>query len=74
MYSFVIYTTNRGNSYIEPAEKAQLPKVSKRLFEFDAPFEVVNRKVKLPAVVDSVDDVAGIIKRLAEKKDTEASS
>ena len=74
MYSFVIYTTNRGNSYIAPAENAQLPKVSKRLFEFDAPFEVVNRKVKLPAVVDSIDDVAGIIKRLAEKKDTEASS
>lgn len=74
MYSFVIYTTNRGNSYVAPAEKAQLPKVSKRLFEFDAPFEVVNRKVKLQAVVDSVDDVVGIIKRLAEKKDPEASS
>ncbi len=73
MYSFVIYTTNRGNSYIAPAENAQLPKVSKRLFEFDAPFEVAVSYTHLPAVVDSVDDVAGIIKRLATEAKHDAT-
>lgn len=73
MFTFVIYTTNRGNSYIEPKSSAKLPKVCKRLFEFDAPFEVVNKKIKLAAPVNSIDDVAGIVKRLATEANHDAS-
>lgn len=66
MTTFIIYTTAK-NSYIVPKEKAKLPKVFTNSFEIDAPYEIVNKKVKLPAKVTKIEDVSGVIATLVHK-------
>lgn len=62
-YTFVIYTTEK-NSYIVPKEKAKLPKKFTNSYELDAPYMIVDKKVKLPAKVTKIEDVSGIIAAL----------
>jgi len=62
-YTFVIWTT-KSNSYIAPKDAAKLPKNFTNSFELDAPYMIVDKKVKLPAKVNKIEDVSGIIAAL----------
>lgn len=62
-YTFVIWTT-KTNSYIAPKENAKLPKNFSNSYEIDAPYAIVDKKVKLPAKVTKIEDISGIIAAL----------
>lgn len=62
-YTFVIWTT-KSNSYIAPKDAAKLPKKFTNSYELDAPYMIVDKKVKLPAKVTKIEDVSGIIAAL----------
>lgn len=62
-YTFVIWTT-KTNSYIAPKENAKLPKNFSNSYELDAPYMIVDKKVKLPAKVTKIEDISGIIAAL----------
>ena len=65
-YTFVIYTTEK-NSYIVPKEKTKLPKKFTNSYELDAPYMIVDKKVKLPAKVTKIEDISGIIASLVHQ-------
>jgi len=67
MHIFTIYTTRSG-SYIVPKDQAKLPKSVIHIWEIETAVEICNKKCKLPAKVTKVEDLSGLIKRLAESK------
>ena len=64
MNTFVIYTTKNG-SYIVPKDKLKLPKSHEHVWEIDSPVAICDKRCKLPAPVTKIEDVSGILKRLA---------
>ena len=62
---FIIYTTSK-NSYIVPEDFA-LPKKFTNSYEIEAPYAIVDKKVKLPAKVTKIEDVSGVIASLVHK-------
>lgn len=70
METYVIYTT-RAASYVVPKDKAKLPKEFSASFEIDSPVKICNRRCRLPAKVNRVEDVNGVLVRLFEVKDAE---
>lgn len=65
-YTFVIWTT-KTNSYIAPKDVAKLPKNFSNSYEIDAPYAIVDKKIKLPAKVTKIEDISGIIASLVHQ-------
>lgn len=70
METYIIYTTKTA-SYVVPKEKAKLPKKFTASFEIDSPVKICDRRCRLPARVNKVEDVNGVLVRLFEVKDAE---